>query len=237
MKNRVQRYYRHRAKTYKDLDFPDTIVSSVRAIGIVDHLRIMDLQGDESVLDVGCGQGRFLSVLAGKSLMALGVDFTQEMLEKAKGEGALLVRGDAENLPLKGGVFEKTHSAGLLGVYKSRKICEEMARVTKKGGKIYISFPATKSISGIVARFFMFLGWNPTLLDYWYNEKEIQDLMPGYIKILEFHRLGFEPPFQRLYKNIRSPSLVKIFVALEKRLRDRAVFKYFGGRYLVEAEK
>jgi ubiquinone/menaquinone biosynthesis C-methylase UbiE len=236
MKERVKRYYQRRAKTYEDLDRPQTIVSAVRSIGIEDHLEIMGLRKDNLVLDVGCGQGRFLGPFDSLA-KAVGVDFTLEMLEKARGLGGLLIRADAEHLPIKSEVFDVVHSAGLLGVYKSSKICEEMSRVTKNGGRIFISFPAANSVSGVIAKIFMRLGWNPTLLDFWYSKKEIASMFPQGIHIKSYHRLGFEPPFQRLYKNISSPKLVRGFMFLERRLRNKPLFKYLGGRRFVEAEK
>jgi ubiquinone/menaquinone biosynthesis C-methylase UbiE len=236
MKDRVKKYYEKRAKTYEDLNKPTTIVSSVRSIGINDHLEIMDVKREDLILDVGCGQGRFLGPLNARSSV-VGLDFTVEMLEKAKITGALLIRGDAEHLPLKDEVFDIVHSAGLLGVYKSHQISEEMTRVTKKKGRIFISFPAAASVSGVLAKGFLKLGWNPTLLDFWYTKKEITDILPEGVRLINLHRLGFEPPFQRLYKKIVSRGLVQVFIFLEKNLRDKPLFKYFGSRFFVEAIK
>jgi len=236
MKERVRRYYKKRASTYEDLDSPDSIVSAVRAVGIKDHLDIMNIDKNDHILDVGCGPGRFLKPFQ-KNPTSVGVDFTLEMLLQAKNTGAHLIRADAENLPIKDNIFDIVHSAGLLGIYKSQLICREMARVTKKGGSVYISFPAAESISGVFAKVFMKLGWNPSLLDFWYTEDDIEKLMPGNLIITEVHRLGFEPPFQRLYKKVRSSTLVKAFLFLEHHLRDRQLFKYFSSRYLIAAEK
>lgn len=236
MKKGVQRYYQKRAETYEDLDEPETIVAAVRAIGIADHLRIMDLGKEELVLDVGCGTGRFLQPFSSRA-RAVGVDFTVEMLEKAGESGALLVRADAEHLPFKDRVFDVVHSAGLLGVYRSQRICHEMVRVAGKGGRVYVSFPASESASGVVARLFMRLGWNPTLLDHWYSKADIRGMLPVEAEITGIYRLGFEPPFQRLYRHLRSRLLTRLFIALERRLRDRPLLRYFGARWLVEAKR
>jgi ubiquinone/menaquinone biosynthesis C-methylase UbiE len=233
MKERVKRYYEKRAKTYEDLDSPRSIVAGVRAIGIRDHAEIIGLKKGEFVLDVGCGQGRFLRPF-NLQARAVGIDFTSEMLEKARTSEALLIRADAEHLPIKDEVFDVGHSAGLLGVFRSKKIIAEMARVTKNGGRIFISFPAASSLSGVVARIFIPLGWNPTLLDYWYTKKQIKSMIPPGIRIKEFHRLGFEPPFQKLFKNMKSGILVRIFIIFERNLRDKPFFKYLGSRFFVE---
>jgi ubiquinone/menaquinone biosynthesis C-methylase UbiE len=78
MKDRVKKYYEKRAKTYEDLNKPTTIVSSVRSIGINDHLEIMDVKREDLILDVGCGQGRFLGPLNARSSV-VGLDFTVEI--------------------------------------------------------------------------------------------------------------------------------------------------------------
>ncbi len=236
MKAGVKRYYEKRARTYEDLDEPDSIVSYVRAVGITDHLGLMNLKEGERVLDVGCGNGRFLKKFQSGAIN-FGLDFTIEMLLKAKDGRAFLIRGDAEHLPLKKNVFDVVHSAGLLGVYKSSEIIKEMGRVAKAGGRIYVSYPALWSVSGVVAWIFMRFGWNPTLLDYWYTEKEIKSMFLSGLNVKQIRRMGFEPPFQRLYKKFRSKKVVRIFGFLEKELRDKPVFRYFGARFLVKALK
>jgi ubiquinone/menaquinone biosynthesis C-methylase UbiE len=228
-------YFTGRAATYSELDEPKTIVGCVRAIGVVDHMRIMALWKSERVIDIGCGTGRFLGPFS--DARGIGLDLTENMLHEAKVHGVPLVRADAEYLPFKDGSFDVAHSTGLLGIVRSKEIIEEAARITKKGGRTLISFPAKASVSGLVALFFMRLGYNPSLLDFWYTRGDIRDMYPESIKIKTIHRIGFEPPFQRIFKDIESKALSKIFLAIEKRLRDKPLFGYFGGRFLVEGVK
>jgi ubiquinone/menaquinone biosynthesis C-methylase UbiE len=234
MKKKLEQYYTRRARTYSDLDEPRTIVACVRAIGIDDHMEIMALKSSDKILDVGCGTGRFLKPFC--IARAFGIDLTVNMLKRARGL-APLVRGDAEYLPFKDSSFDIVHSAGLLGVYCSKKILKEVARVAKRQGRVFISFPAAMSVSGLVALFFMKFKYNPSLLDYWYTRKEIKKMFPENVKITNIYRLGFEPPFQRLYKNLESKKLSQLFLFLEKKLRDKPLFKYFGARFLVEGVK
>lgn len=229
MKEGVKRYYEKRATTYEDLQNPRSIIAAVRDIGIRDHLQIMDTPEKSLILDVGCGQGRFLKEF-NRIGRVVGVDFTIKMLENARGSGALLVRADAEHLPFKDKAFEISHSAGLLGIFHSARICREMMRVSARG--CYIGFPALESLSGAVFRIVKRLGWNPTLLDYWYSKEDIHRIFPDNEVII--HRLGFEPPFQRLFKSLESTFIVRIFIILERNLRDKPLFRYLGGRYLVE---
>jgi ubiquinone/menaquinone biosynthesis C-methylase UbiE len=235
MKKELEEYYSKRAKTYADLDEPKTIVAAVRGIGIADHLDIISPGEGEKILDIGCGTGRFLRPFS--KAKVVGTDLTLNMLEKARAF-APLVRADAEHLPFKDESFDLVHSAGLLGVYRSQKVLEEAARVTKKKGRLYVSFPATTSVSGVVTLLLQkLLRYNPSLLDYWYTKGEIKAMYPDEVDIKEIHRLGWEPPFQRWYKKLESEKLVRLFLFLEKNLRDKPLFKYFGARFLAEGIK
>ena len=234
MKRDVVDYYTRRAATYSDLDEPNTIVACVRAIGIMDHMRIIAPMPGERILDMGCGPGRFLEPFSVADVV--GVDFTPNMLKHAKETGAKLVRGDVEHLPFKDESFDIVHSAGLLGVYKSEKILEEAGRIAKKGGRIYMSFPAISSGSGLMVRLFRWI-YNPSLMDFWYTKKEVVGMLPRSIKPKSIYRMGWEPPFQRLYRHLESDSLVRLFITMEKKLKNKTLFRYFCARFLLEGTK
>lgn len=235
LEREIEAYFTKRAATYSDLDEPDTIVRCVRAIGLYDHMKAMRLKETDKVIDIGCGTGRFLKPLS--KAHGSGLDLTENMLKEAKVYGVPLVRADAAHLPFKNESFDVVHSTGLLGIIRSKKILEEAARITKKEGRVLISFPATTSVSGLVTLFFMKFGYNPSLLDFWYTKGEIREMYPEDMKIKNIRRLGFEPPFQRIYKNIESERLSRVFLFLERNLRDKPLFKYFGGRFLVVGVK
>ena len=234
MKAELEEYYSKRAASYHDLDAPATIVAAVRRRGVADHVAIIGADESQLVLDVGTGTGRFLAVFP----RCVGVDLTEEMLRRAKVYQKPLVRADAEHLPFRDESFDIVHSAGLLGVYRSAKIIEECARVVKRGGRVYISFPAKESVSGFFFTLFKkLLNRNVTLLDEWYSLREIYKLYPDTLKIVRIYRLGFEPPFQRWYKGVTSKTLTKLFLWFESRLSGMRVFRCFKARYLVEAVK
>ncbi len=234
MKRGVEHYYEKRAHTYCDLDERDTIVAWVRSIGIEDHLDIMRISSSERILDIGCGTGRFL--LPFSKADVFGLDFSVNMLKKTK-EIAPVVRGDAEHLPFKDSSFDKCHSAGLLAVYRSEKILEEAARVTRKGGRVFFSFPAADSVSGVVTRLFLKLGRNVSLFDEWYRRKDVEEMLPGQLRVVKITRLGFEPPFQRILKRVESRKLCRAFRYIEARLKNKWPFTYFSARHFLEAEK
>ncbi len=238
MKKRIGEYYNRRAATYSELDAPNTIVSYVRSVGIRDHLEVINPEQDDKILDVGCGSGRFLTHFPKAN--TIGVDFSLNMVKEAKKTGVALVCGDAEHLPFKDNSFDIVHSAGLMGVFRSKKIIDEMVRVTHPGKCIYVSFPATLSVSGLTALLFLKLSrgkYNPSLFDCWYTEKDIATQFPRNLGVEEIMRLGWEFPFQRFFLRLKSRKLVRAFAFLEKYLRNKPILKFFCARFLVKARK
>jgi O-antigen chain-terminating methyltransferase len=52
-------------------------------------------EGAADVLDVGCGRGEFLDLLAGKGVTARGLDLNHEMVEECRARGLHAAEGDA----------------------------------------------------------------------------------------------------------------------------------------------
>jgi demethylmenaquinone methyltransferase / 2-methoxy-6-polyprenyl-1,4-benzoquinol methylase len=89
------------------------------------------------VLDVCAGTGRSLEAVRsviGPNGIAVGVDFTEAMLRRARGHRVL---GDALRLPFSDGGFDASVSAfAVRDVADQRRLLEEMARVTAPGGGV-----------------------------------------------------------------------------------------------------
>ncbi|MFT5506254.1 MAG: arsenite methyltransferase [Gammaproteobacteria bacterium] len=107
----------------------------------------MSLSRGESVLDVGCGTGLLLEMMAGlvgDSGRVTGLDFSADMLEFAQSrcDGLAhtnLMQGSAENLDLDADLFDVlTCTQVLLYVENVRQAMAEMFRVLKPGGQIAI---------------------------------------------------------------------------------------------------
>jgi demethylmenaquinone methyltransferase / 2-methoxy-6-polyprenyl-1,4-benzoquinol methylase len=88
-------------------------------------------------LDVAAGTGRSLQAVrdaVGPRGLAVGVDFTEAMLRRARGARVL---GDALRLPFHEGTFDAAVSAfALRDVADQAVLLEEMVRVTKPGGGV-----------------------------------------------------------------------------------------------------
>lgn len=102
-----------------------------------------EVQG-KSVLDIGCGTGRWLERLSRQLPRCLtGVDFSPEMLSRARqklGQKAVVAAGDAASLPIANFAAEIV-IASFVASYVPRleMFAQELRRVTAPGGRIYIS--------------------------------------------------------------------------------------------------
>jgi cytosine/adenosine deaminase-related metal-dependent hydrolase/SAM-dependent methyltransferase len=109
---------------------------------------IPDLRG-RTVLDVGCGSGRWLERLSHHGARKLiGIDNSPEMLARAAARqcGAELLLADCEALPLEDGVADVALSSFVIGYLSSLELfAAELRRLVLPGGTILISdlHPAT----------------------------------------------------------------------------------------------
>ena len=72
---------------YKDIELKSIPEESILGLGCGAPLKFANLKGDETVVDLGSGAGidAFLaSKLLGKEGKVIGIDMTNEMLEKAR---------------------------------------------------------------------------------------------------------------------------------------------------------
>jgi len=107
------------------------------------------------LIDVGCGTGRHLEVLAERGRAVIGLDRSATLLGAVDAGGPLrgrVVRGDMRHLPFGGARF-----AGLLSMFTSfgyfesrdahRHLLREFARVVRPGGRMildYLNAPAVR---------------------------------------------------------------------------------------------
>lgn len=101
-------------------------------------------EGD-SVLDVGCGNGRLLELLEDKHINYLGIDISEKLIELAKKkypQNNFLV-ADNLNLPFPNNNFDKVFSIAVLHTIPSeelrKKALLELKRVLKPGGLLVLT--------------------------------------------------------------------------------------------------
>lgn len=105
----------------------------------------------ESVLDVGCGDGRVFEVFKEKGVSYAGVDLSEDAVAKARARWAKEVAegraafeaGDLLDLPVEDGRFDVVVAAGVLhhvpsATYRARAFAE-LARCVRPGGYVLIA--------------------------------------------------------------------------------------------------
>jgi ubiquinone/menaquinone biosynthesis C-methylase UbiE len=101
------------------------------------------------ILDVGAGMGRNAIFLAGKNFDVAAVDFSDAAVEHMASSGINAVRADARKLPFEDESFDAlicSHCLTYIPTKDHDKCCNEMGRVLRKGGLIYVRVPSTKHV-------------------------------------------------------------------------------------------
>jgi ubiquinone/menaquinone biosynthesis C-methylase UbiE len=102
------------------------------------------------VLDAGCGTGILFSHIADKALMTVGLDSSRRTLLKARERtknyaGVHLLLADADNMPLKGGIFDVVLAVTLIqNIPNPAQTLNEIKRVAS--GKSLIVVTGLKKV-------------------------------------------------------------------------------------------
>lgn len=119
-------------------------------LGCGNPVAMSRIKEGDSVLDLGSGAGFdcFLaSKKVGKKGKVIGVDMTEEMIEKARGnakkhnfENVEFRQGEIEDLPVEDNSVDVVISNCVINLSPDKeKVFREAYRVLKKGGKMYVS--------------------------------------------------------------------------------------------------
>jgi SAM-dependent methyltransferase len=104
------------------------------------------------LLDVGCGTGANLADMAppGGSVRGIGVDVSIEALRLCRRRGLEhLVRGSAENLPFRNGVFSGVSCRDVLhSVSDDGRALREIARIASPDATVYLTAAALRAFAG-----------------------------------------------------------------------------------------
>jgi SAM-dependent methyltransferase len=106
-------------------------------------LDLAALRGDESVTDVGCGNGAYLAELSRRHHAGpvVGIDLSTGMLDAARrrAPAAALAAGDAATLPVRDHAASLTLAAHMLyHVPDPRAAIRELRRVTRPDGQVLV---------------------------------------------------------------------------------------------------
>lgn len=101
------------------------------------------LSKEDSLLEVGCGNGLLLKRFKNQAKHVIGIDFSMEMVKQIKDSQIKTGQAEASNLPFKDCTFDKVVSHSIFHYFPNLKYAEdsvlEMVRVCKPGGRIVIS--------------------------------------------------------------------------------------------------
>jgi SAM-dependent methyltransferase len=168
-----------------------------------DLLERVPVRGGDDVLDVATGTGNVALPAAAAGARVIGLDITPELFDtarrRASAQGVHVdwVEGDAEDLPFDDESFDVVLSVfGVQFAPRHRIVAEELARVTRPGGRIGL---VSWTPEGLIGGLFKIMGkYLPAPPDYasppplWGNEEHVRGLFAGTGVELEFAR-GHNP--------------------------------------------
>lgn len=135
---RSKKSYNKKAKNY-DSTFDGKFTVKFKRM-LYDNINV---NTDDIVVDIACGNGRFLNMLTQKSsFRGYGVDISEKMIEQARtlNPEMIFFTGSCENLPIE---TESTDIMTVCAAYhhfpKVDKFAKEASRVIKKDGLLYIA--------------------------------------------------------------------------------------------------
>jgi SAM-dependent methyltransferase len=170
----------------------------------------------ESVLDLGCGNGRHAMYFARQGFKAAGIDVSEQAIAWAKDwadREHLKIDfrvGDIENLPFADNSFDVAVSHGVLDhvpLATARRAAAEVKRVLRPGGLFYCDLRSTEDFEYGVGQeagqntFVVSEGYERGLVQHFFSPAETEELFDGLFRILysEITESRLGPDFQRKY--------------------------------------
>lgn len=195
---------------------------------------------DAEVLEVGCGTGLILARAAKVARRAAGMDISPGMLELARSRGLEVQEGTATSLPFDDDSFDLTYSFKVLAHVEGIEVAlEEMARVTRPGGKIFAEFYNTQSLRTLVKHLKpgTRIGRSPTTDDDVYTRydslADVKRWCPRGVRVEGFHGIRIASPLALPFD---LPLFGKLWSGLERGLM-KTPLRRFGGFLVVEFTK
>lgn len=117
------------------------------AIPLID---ILDSKKNEIVLDLGCGDGTLAKEIEEKGSKVIGIDLSENMIQKAKENGIEAYVMSAIDLKFSNNYFDKVFSNAVLHWIKDLDTnVKEINRVLKKNGKFVAEFGGYGNIKSL----------------------------------------------------------------------------------------
>ena len=151
---------------------------------------IDSFQSHSFVADIGCGNGKNMYR---QDCHFLGLDFCQNFTQICMDKGNQAIVADNLNLPLKDNLFDYTMSVAVIHHLDTEKkriqSIQELVRITKPGGKIFISVWALKQPENSKRKFTQsdnMVEWNKYGQKFYrfyhiFEDQELFDLCKNYL--------------------------------------------------------
>jgi SAM-dependent methyltransferase len=121
------------------------------ADGVLDWL---NAQPGESILDLGCGDGRLTLRLSANGAHVTGIDLSPEMVAAARARGVEAHEASAESLPFADRAFDAVFSnAALHWVRDQDAMMAEVQRILKPGGRFVAEMGGHGNVAAIRVAF------------------------------------------------------------------------------------
>jgi len=156
---------------------------------------------DARVLELGCGTGRILGPLSEAAREAIGVDFAEGMVERARARGLDARLAELTELPFADASFDLTCSFKVLPhVPDVRRAIAEAVRVTKQGGHLLLELYNPRSIRYLAKRLAgaQRVGSSHTEADIttrWDDRRAAVALMPAGTELIDYYGVRVLTPF------------------------------------------
>lgn len=132
---------------YKHLDVPGIYILAGHLLGRVKYRNTPPFRGGGRALDIGCGNGKFLIKLRALGWEVQGVEFNAGAVEVCRDNDLDVIHGDLESAAFHGASFDLVSARHLIEhLPDPNGFMEEVARILKPGGYLYIRTPSSKAL-------------------------------------------------------------------------------------------
>ena len=130
---------------------------------------------DKNVLDLGCGYGRYMTIIKEYTDNCLGLDISKRWLNYYKNKKNIsnVIRADAHSIPLKNESFDVVVAIGLFEYVNREIVIKEISRILKLKGFCMVSVPnkysAFRMVGKLISKVFK--------MEYYPNEPSKREML------------------------------------------------------------